>query len=181
MPFINLAIGWLFGTGFLIGAVVSLFYYPLLAVPCVLLSAFILPVVSSKVHGKTGWTLDWKLRRVILVFLVGSCLVLINTAIKEKERAKKAAALRTQVAFFAANKQSILDTIRTAIDNGEFEAAITHAERYLIVNNADLEKIKKIAESRLEEQRKRQHEEAILARLKKIPVKEYQKNKNFCL
>jgi hypothetical protein len=96
---------------------------------------------------------------------------------REKIIARNKATIEKIIAYFEANKNNLLAEIQADYDNNNYHKVINKAEKYLPSNDPELLKLNKLAKNKLEQIRKKERTQKILAELKKIPVKEYEKNK----
>jgi len=98
---------------------------------------------------------------------------------KAKEAAERRARLRREaIEYFKNNRSSILTQIHDQYQKGKYQEAVSIAKKYLASNDPQLRALYEKSKAVVDQIRREKREKEILAQLKRIPAREYEKNKN---
>ena len=189
MKYVYLASNWAFGSLFLLLGIICLFDDPWPALPLFAISILLLPPVRKFAHSKLGKQLPFKARLVsvfvlliLFAFLIGQSQQRKQqelVAQKAKEQAEQLAKIRQQnIDYFNENRKKILSKVRNAIAGKDYEKALSLASKYLPTNDSELSSLHSEAKTTLAEITKKAKADKILSELRKIPAKEYEKNRS---
>ncbi|OQK18443.1 hypothetical protein AU255_11680 [Methyloprofundus sedimenti] len=196
MKYVYLALNWFFGVLFLLIGIVILFGVPSHGLSFILISLLLLPPFRNFVYLITKKKLSVKIRSIsILVLFIA--LGYFNYQYREQERvtqeliaqkaqekAEKVAAIRQQnLDYFNENSTKILNQLKMALGNSDYKGVVSLSEKYLPSKNKELMDLQEKAKSGLiaiakaeEEAKVKEKTKEILAKLKKIPVSQYETN-----
>ena len=98
---------------------------------------------------------------------------------KVKAVAERQASLRkNNLKFFDENKSTIIAELTDYYEKGNYQEVVAKAKKYLISNDPDLKEIYGKAKSITDQIKRKKRQQEILTQLKRIPVAEFEKNKN---
>lgn len=189
MKYVYLALNWSFGVLFLLAGVVSLIEDPLGGLCLIAISLLLLPPVRNYVFSKTKKELPVKARAIsIFVLFIAFGIfagqlqerkVQEQTAHEAKQKAEKATQIRQEnINYFNANREQIISSVKAALFEKDYQAVLSQSNKYLVSGDKELIKINSQAKNELAVIQKAEKTKNILAELKGIPVKEYEKNRN---
>lgn len=177
MKHVYLALNWLFGILFIIVGIVILIKSPLAGLSLIGVSLLLLPPVKNFAYEKTNKTFPTEVKVVVIAILLIAFAVFMGQSqeklpqeqvIKQdKELAEKREEIRQKdIDYFNANREEIVLSAKKALLSKEYQLVISQSTRYLVSNDTELKKVHSSAKT-----------EILLAELRSIPVKEYEKNK----
>ncbi|MDZ7698928.1 MAG: FxLYD domain-containing protein [Deltaproteobacteria bacterium] len=94
-----------------------------------------------------------------------------NRKKQEQERLQ-----RKDIKYYKANKKKVISQIKTYFSKGEYENALTVANKYISAEDPNLERLRSNVLKILQAKRELKREQEILTQLKTIPVSEYKRN-----
>jgi len=189
MKFVYLALNWVFGVLFLLTGLLSIVESPLGGICLIAIAALLLPPVRSFVYSKTNKEIPVKARAISVFILFIAFGVFIGqsqdrkaqelAAKQAQEQAEKTAQLRQeQIDYFNANRQEIISSIKDALTAKDYKAVLSQSNKYLASGDKELQQLNSEAKKELEAIQKAEKTKKLLAELKGIPTKEYEKNRN---
>lgn len=189
MKYVYLTLNWVFGVLFLLTGLLSLVESPLGGLCLIAISLLLLPPLRNFVYSKTSKELPVKARAVAIFALFIAFGVFVGqsqdkkeqeiAAQKAQENAEKAALVRQQnIDYFNKNKEKILAQANMALSDKNYQAVMSQTSKYLIAGDEQLKKINNIAKTAIAEKQKSEKTESLLAKLKTVPVSEFEQNKS---
>lgn len=187
MKYAYLALNWILGIFFLVPGVMALVYSPLGGL-CLIGAAFLLlPPVRQFAYTKIKREMPENIRAISVLVLLFSFGIFANQALvrrqeqaaaqQARENAARFAELRQErIDYFRANRVQIIESVKSALSNKKYETAVARTRKYLIADDAELERLNTQAKQALAAARTAEKTEQLLARLEDIPVEQYEKN-----
>ncbi|WP_271270254.1 hypothetical protein [Aliamphritea hakodatensis] len=175
---------WFFGCLFLLIGTFILFSVPLAGIPIILISTFLLPPIRSLVYSAARKDVSAKGK----VLLSATLIVLSGFMYKQHddrqaeqqlaEQVRQVEEIRHQEAeYFNANREQIIASINQHLLSKSYEAAAAESGKYLSAGGEELKSLNLQAKQLLVQTQNNEEISKILAELKAIPVKEYEKNR----
>jgi hypothetical protein len=200
MKYIFLAASWIFGIFSLLIAIVSLTENLYAALSFLCISLLLIPPIRNFFFSITKVRLSVGARTVAIIILFASFGYFtgeeqrnrdLEIAAAEAEQLAReiAAARQEDIEFFNQNSIQIIENIQTALDNDDFDHALSLSSRYLPSENQDLltlhnEINSQIAITEAKEKAEREEQERvegtlrILAQLEDVPESQFQTNRD---
>ena len=157
------------------------------------MALFLLPPVRDFVYAKTNKAISIEVRSLFISILFIAAVMSVND-INDKEAEEKKYVMQLSdkaeetIRFFSVNRKRIISEVTSAISQKEYDSAILQSRKYLISDDEEIknlyseamqsfekENIRARAESEAEKVAKKTTE--LLAQLKTIPTKEFDKNR----
>ena len=153
-------LSWALGIIFFVPGITALFTGSAISgIILILISLFIIPAAVDFISQKSGIALSFKKRLVPIIILFTLLIIQIE---------------REKVEYFTENKDSIMNEIRSNINNDNFQAARILTEEYLVTEDSDLMEMYDLIIQKENEKR----EGELLAEVLTIPESEYLDNLN---
>jgi len=187
VKYLYLTLNWVFGVLFLLTGALSLVESPLAGLSLIAVAALLLPAVRNFVYLKTNKEFPVKARAISIFALLMASGFFIEQVQDRKEKEltvqlahkkqEKAAQLRQEnIDFFNANREEIIFRIKNAITEKDYQVAISKSNKYLVSGDKELKQLNIQAKNELSAIQKMKKTEKLLAELKSVPTKEYEKN-----
>ena len=197
MKYVYTTLSWFFGLAFLFIGFVS-FRDPGAALCFIAISLLLLPPVRKKAFQKYSVPITTKQRSISIGVLIVASFFFIGQsseqraeeiAQQEQQEAKEKAAalLQEKRDSFEANREKIIASLRSSLEEKDYRGVIAQAKEYLPVQDPEVAEINKQANMKLVEIQKQKRlaqqeaenekrTESILGQLKGIPVSAYRSN-----
>lgn len=193
MNYLYLTLGWVFGILAILAGLAGMVESILAGLFLVAAGLLLLPPVRVYAYTNTNLALTAKVR-VFLVFALFS-LFSIFTAQSAREKQQVVAAQQAQALAqaqaeraaakkqemlnrFSAERAQIIAMAKETLTKKDYKAVVAQTAQYLTVGDEELNKLHAEAASRLEEVRKANRTTQLLAELKTVSAKEYEKNRS---
>ena len=184
MAKIYLVLNWFFGSVFLLIAFIHCTANFFQSMLCFTISFLLLPPARNFIHSKTHKSMPVKTRAILLFILLFTYTIVnpISYDKKEKENALISEKRRQEQLVnqnqaskktYDKNKQSILEEVRSAIDNKDYGKAFTISKNYRFLKDDELESLLRIANAGIYEKKKAEDAQKMLDNLKSIPDDNY--------
>ena len=189
MKYVYLALNWGFGVLFLLVGMVSLLDNPFGGLCLLAISMLLLPPVRNFIYSKTNKKFPVK-ARVISIFVLFIAFGIFlgqsqerkaqeQAALEAKQKAEKIARIRQEnINYFNANRDKIITSLKSALSSKDYQSVLSQSNKYLVTGDKELEQINTQAKKELAAIQKAEKTKKLLAELKSVPTKEYEKNKN---
>ncbi|MFW7523692.1 hypothetical protein ACODM8_06040 [Vibrio ostreicida] len=188
MKYISLVIVWVCGGFFLLIGLMSMIKSPLVGLPLIVISGLLLPPIRKLTYSKTNIELSPKLRGISIFVLFVAFLVLVGQQTKREEQqlveqeikaeAERVAQIeKANIDYYNENRKQIIESAQSAFDMKNYKLVVDENSKYLVAGDAQLQDILEEAELKVKEQQVIEKTASILAKLKQIPVSEFEKNK----
>lgn len=189
MTCLYLVLNWGFGVLFLLAGVVSLIDNPLGGLCLLAISALLLPPVRNFIYTKTNKEFPIK-ARAISIFVLFIAFGIFSgqsqerkaqeqVALDAEQKAEKIAQIRQEnIDYFKANRETIISSVKSALSSKDYQSALSQSNKYLAAGDKELEQINAQAKNELATMQKAEKTKKLLAELKSVPTKEYEKNKS---
>lgn len=188
VKYLYLTLNWVFGVLFLLAGVLSLVESLLAGFSLIAAAAILLPPVRDFVYSKTNKEFPVKARGISIFILLMAFGFFVGQTQERKEqelaaqqaqeKAENAAQLRQDnIDYFNANREQIISRVKSAIIEKDYQAAISQSNKYLVSGDKELEQLNAQAKDEISAIQKAKKTEKLLAELKSVPTKEYEKNR----
>jgi tetratricopeptide (TPR) repeat protein len=187
MKFIYLTLNWLFGIIFLLLGFLTLFTSVFAGLSLLVVSLMLLPPIRNYAYSKSQREIPTKTRAIAISVLIILFFVFVVQAQraqerlleaeKAEERAEQAAqAKQEKIDYFHANRNSILSSLRSEFEEGNFGSVVEQSDKYLLTEDAQLIELNNKASAKIAAIKRKQRTNELLTELKSLPVEEYEEN-----
>ena len=180
MKFIYLTLNWLFGIIFLLLGFLTLFTSVFAGLCLLVVSLMLLPPIRNYAYSKSQREIPTKTRAIAISVLIILFFVFVVQAQRAQERlleAEKAAqAKQEKIDYFHANRNSILSSLRSEFEEGNFGSVVEQSDKYLLTEDAQLIELNNKASAKIAAIKRKQRTNELLTELKSLPVEEYEEN-----
>jgi len=147
---------------------------------CVGLISFV--TIASSVFYKSKESkskkISWVLAIISPVIVIGSISYFVYKIESHYKTEMMAQLSQKNIHYFNTNREQIISSMKKAFSEKEYQSVISQAHKYSAVKNKELKEINANAKRELDIIERAKKTKKILAELKTIPSKEYEKNKN---
>lgn len=187
MKYIYLALNWLFGIIFLLSGLITLFTSLFGGLCLLVVSLMLLPPVRNYAYSKIQKEIPVKARAIAITILIILFMVFVVQSQRERERllqaekaeerAEEAAqAKQKKIEYFQTNRDSIISSLQTDFEDGNFDSVVEKSEEYLLTNDPQLTELNTKAKAEIAAIEKERRTNDLLTELKSLPVEEYGEN-----
>jgi len=180
MNYLLSALSWVFGVFFLITGLIGLFNWPLGGMCFLLIALILLPPVRKLVHSKTNKRLPTKGEALALtILLITGVVAVVHVQAKknvEQKSQETARARQQKIDHFNANRDAIISSVQSAMEENNYKLAISLASDYLVVGDKQLEELHARAQIELSNIQNAERTEQLLVELKNLARSDYQRN-----
>lgn len=178
MKLIYLALNWIFGILFLLVGLVSIIETFLVAICFIVISVLLIPPIKNFIQLKMNKEISTKIKIISIFILLVISGVFIGQSQNKKELEILAKQKQEKIDYFNANRQEIISSIKEMLATKKYKAVVSESNKYLVLDDKEIKQIHSKAKNELKAIQKIEKTKNLLAELKSVPAKEYEKNKN---